>query len=217
MYCSNCGSKSEDNSTICVNCGAKQSEDSQHSLETNPPKTTKELKKPFFITIAAITGLTVILLIIGIISDLTAKNGAKSPEKAAEIYFEATFERNSEKLMWVMSPYAKNEIMNNSDGYPIDDERLKAYIENRMNHTESNIKLLDIKCTVTKNYSYDELNSVRNKYYNSYGKGTESYGTITDFVSLEVFKKLRYKGNVITDTSIVQACCIDDRWYILSF
>lgn len=121
MFCIKCGKEIPDGSNFCPACGAVQSKVPNPAVSEAPTvrPTTGKPKKRLIIAIGAVLAVIAIALIV--ILPAAGRSGAKTPEEAAKLYFEATESGNASKLAKVMYPtpgssLAKILCLDNRDG-----------------------------------------------------------------------------------------------------
>ncbi|MEG0771102.1 MAG: zinc ribbon domain-containing protein [Clostridia bacterium] len=171
-------------------------------------KVKKKMNKTTQIIICVI-----VVLVVGVAAyfSLFGGNVANTPQKAIEIFYNAFAKGNVDKLLSVLSPYAKNEIMDNKTKIPSTNSEVKA----RIPLIPRMITISSIKCTNLEYLTGSEFEKFIDDYKDeSYSNNSTHNISSVVRVNVSIEAKLDDETN-IGDVKI--SCCkIGNKWFILS-
>ncbi len=163
-------------------------------------------KKNIFLAVCAVFVIALIVVAIIILS-----KGAASPQKAAEKYVEAVFEEDAKKVIKVLSPFAKNKLLEYDASKEATDGEVETALEQKLFSSLPNgIKINYAKATASEVFDDEYTIGIIKAAYSQYADAK-----ITKYAKVTVKFEAEYEGKTETEEIAIDCVKIGLRWFVL--
>ncbi|NLB61486.1 MAG: zinc ribbon domain-containing protein [Clostridiales bacterium] len=214
VICQNCGTQLTQGSGYCNSCDAESAWEVEPTQQLQQSENTSHNKsRPIMILFVIAIAVVVIALVMVMTPPSLEK--ATSPQKVATIFYEAWTERGADKLMSVLSNYAKCAINNyNSD---FTDSEIKNILESKPKDDEKairnvNVEIIEVIYFPPGLASYDYLLSEYEELYTE-KESIQLFAMVKSGLTVSGKYSDEYLGEPLSFEDELYCVKINNAWY----